>query len=92
MPAATPARLGELRTIPVALPSNPYPICLGAGSLGRLGALLLEQGFKAGTRALVVSNPVVAEHYGPPTLAALREAGFDAEMLVLEAEIGRAHV
>jgi 3-dehydroquinate synthase len=74
-----------IHTIRVELSANPYPICLGAGSLERLGALSREQGFKAGTRALVVTNPEVAEHYGAPVLASLGAAGFEADLLVLEA-------
>ncbi|MFM9088950.1 MAG: 3-dehydroquinate synthase [Cyanobium sp.] len=74
-----------IQTIRVELSANPYPICLGAGSLERLGALCRDQGFKAGTRALVVTNPVVAQHYGAPALEALNGAGFAADILVLEA-------
>jgi 3-dehydroquinate synthase len=74
-----------IHTIRVELSANPYPICLGAGSLERLGELTREQGFKAGTRALVVTNPEVAEHYGAPVLASLGAAGFEADLLVLEA-------
>ncbi|MFO0016726.1 MAG: 3-dehydroquinate synthase [Synechococcaceae cyanobacterium] len=74
-----------IQTIRVELSANPYPICLGCGSLERLGALSREQGFKAGTRALVVTNPVVAERYGAPALTSLRDAGFVADLLVLEA-------
>jgi 3-dehydroquinate synthase len=74
-----------IHTVRVELSANPYPICLGAGALERLGALTREQGFKAGTRALVVTNPVVAEHYGAQALDSLAKAGFAAELLVLEA-------
>ena len=85
MPAALPARLGEPRTIMVALQANPYPVVIGAGQLPRLGTELRQAGFAAGTRALLVTNPVVAEHYGPQALQSLGGVGFDADLLVLEA-------
>jgi len=85
MPAAMSARLDEPRRIEVALRTNPYSVLIAAGQLSQLGLELSKTGFKAGTRALVVTNPVVHEHYGTQALAALRSAGFDADLLVLEA-------
>lgn len=85
MPAAMSARLDEPRRIEVALRTNPYSVLIAAGQLTQLGLELSKTGFKAGTRALVVTNPVVAEHYGAPALASLGAAGFDADLLVLEA-------
>jgi 3-dehydroquinate synthase len=79
------ARLDEPRRIEVALRTNPYSVLIAAGQLTQLGLELSKTGFKAGTRALVVTNPVVAEHYGAPALASLGAAGFDADILVLEA-------
>jgi 3-dehydroquinate synthase len=79
---ATPT---ALRTIRVELSANPYPVVIGAGALGQLGEQILAQGIKAGTKVLVVSNPVVQEHYGTLALNSLRDAGFDADTLVLEA-------
>jgi 3-dehydroquinate synthase len=79
---ATPT---ALRTIRVELSANPYPVVIGAGALGQLGEQILAQGIKAGTKVLVVTNPVVQEHYGTVALNSLRDAGFDADTLVLEA-------
>jgi 3-dehydroquinate synthase len=74
-----------LRTIRVELSANPYPIVIGAGSLAQLGEQIRQQGFTAGSRLLVVTNPVVHEHYGTGVLGGLREAGFEVAELVVEA-------
>lgn len=74
-----------LRTIEVALQANPYPIVIGNGALAALGEQIRAQGFKAGTKVLVVTNPVVNDHYGAASLASLLQAGFDASVLVIEA-------
>ena len=74
-----------IRTIEVALSTNPYPVVIGRGALSALGEQILGQGIKAGTKVLVVTNPVVNEHYGAKTLASLEAAGFNASLLVIEA-------
>ena len=74
-----------LRTIEVALEANPYPVVIGAGALAGLGEQVAARGFKAGTKVLVVTNPVVQQHYGTTALASLQAAGFDATTLVIEA-------
>jgi 3-dehydroquinate synthase len=74
-----------LRTIEVALSTNPYPVIIGHGALAQLGHLIAAQGFKSGTKVLVVTNPVVNEHYGGPILESLKRAGLDASSLVIEA-------
>ena len=79
---ATPA---AIRTIRVELSANPYPVVIGGGSLQDLGDKILEQGIKAGTKVLIVTNPVVQEHYGATALASLQRAGLDASTLVIEA-------
>ena len=83
MPAvpATPA----FRTIRVELSANPYPVVIGRGSLQQLGNQILAQGIKAGTKVLVVTNPVVQEHHGAAALGSLRAAGYDAASLVIDA-------
>jgi 3-dehydroquinate synthase len=73
------------RTIRVELAEKAYPIVIGDGALASLGERLLGLGFKPGTRVLVVSNPVVQEHYGAVALAALERAQLDASLLVVEA-------
>jgi 3-dehydroquinate synthase len=74
-----------LHTITVALAENPYPVVIGTGALADLGMQVAAQGFKAGTKVLVVTNPVVHDHYGATALASLEAAGFDATALVIEA-------
>ncbi len=75
----------EYRTIPVSLASHPYPIVIGEQLLGLLGSFVAERGFRAGTRVLVVTNPVVRDHYGARAVASLEAAGFAVRTLVLEA-------
>ncbi|MEA5473973.1 3-dehydroquinate synthase [Synechococcus sp. CCY9201] len=77
--------LQPLRTIEVALEQNGYPVVIGAGALERLGEQIRDRGVRAGTKVLVVTNPVVQEHYGATTLASLSAAGFEASTLVIEA-------
>jgi 3-dehydroquinate synthase len=73
------------RTIEVALSASPYPIVIGEGGLGQLGERIRERGFKAGTKVLLVTNPVVAEHYGAAALTSLEAADLAASALVIEA-------
>jgi 3-dehydroquinate synthase len=75
----------EYRTVTVSLAADPYPILIGEGLLGSLGSLLLERGFRSGTRVLVVTNPDVEGFHGPRALASLTAAGFDARTLTVEA-------
>jgi 3-dehydroquinate synthase len=79
---ATPT---ALHTIRVELSANPYPIVIGEGSLDQLGEQIRAQGMKAGTKVLVVTNPVVNDHYGAQALASLVQNGFEASLLVIEA-------
>ncbi|NDG23461.1 MAG: 3-dehydroquinate synthase [Synechococcaceae bacterium WBB_10_009] len=75
----------SLRTIPVELSANPYPIVIGTGALQQLGEQVGAAGIKAGTKVLVVTNPVVNLHYGATALASLRAAGMDAQLLEIDA-------
>jgi 3-dehydroquinate synthase len=81
----TSTAMPACRTIEVALEANPYPVVIGAGGLSQLGAMIRERGFKAGTKVLLVSNPVVAEHYGAAALASLRAVDLAASLQVVEA-------
>jgi 3-dehydroquinate synthase len=81
----SPVTPSALRSIPVELSTHPYPIVIGDGALGSLGAQVQAQGFKAGTKVLVVTNPVVNGHYGATALASLRAAGYDAHLLEIDA-------
>ena len=74
-----------LRSIRVELSANSYPIMIGAGSLAGLGEQIRQQGFQAGARALVVTNPEISARYGPVVLTSLQQAGFQVRELVLEA-------
>jgi 3-dehydroquinate synthase len=73
------------RTIEVALTQHPYPVVIGAGVLGELGSRIRSGGIAAGTKVLVVSNPVVEGFYGAAALESLRRADLDPSLLVLEA-------
>ena len=73
------------RTIRVELAEKAYPVVIGEGSLASLGDRLRDLGFSPGSRVLVVSNPVVQEHYGAVALAALERAQLDASLFVVEA-------
>ena len=75
----------NLRTIPVALEQNGYPVAIGAGAITQLGARLTEQGWAAGTKVLIVTNPVVQEHYGSRAKESLQAAGYQVTNLVIEA-------
>ncbi|MEY4771013.1 3-dehydroquinate synthase [Vulcanococcus sp.] len=81
----SPVTPSALRSIPVELSTHPYPIVIGDGALGSLGAQVQAQGIKAGTKVLVVTNPVVNGHYGATALASLRAAGYDAHLLEIDA-------
>ena len=80
-----PLSSGSLRTIDVELSANPYPVVIGAGGLAALGNQVQARGFKAGTKVLVVTNPVVNAHYGTTALGSLRAAGYDAQLLEIDA-------
>jgi 3-dehydroquinate synthase len=81
---ATPAT-SPLRSIAVALQANPYAVVIGAGALDGLGEQIRQCGFQAGTKVLIVTNPVVEAHYGASALASLQAAGLEASTLVIEA-------
>jgi len=88
--AQTAARSAELSDsglmrIPVALAQQPYEVMIEAGGLDRLGQRLSDAGVRSGRKVLVVSNPDVATPYGERCLTSLRQAGFDAHLVVLEA-------
>ncbi|MDA0717392.1 MAG: 3-dehydroquinate synthase [Cyanobacteria bacterium] len=75
----------DLQTIRVELQASPYPVIIGSAALLCLGDQIRAQGFKAGTKALLVTNEVVKSHYGSSALQSLREAGLDASTLVIPA-------
>lgn len=73
------------RVLQVALPHDPYPIVIQAGGLRRLGQWVITHAVRPGSRVLLVSNPVVFEHYGQRAAHSLVEAGLEVNSLVLEA-------
>ena len=78
-----------LQRVPVALAQGGYEVVIGRGCRLQLGEALQRLGYGAGLKVLVVSNPVIFHHYGPPVMEALRRAGFTASALLVEA--GEAH-
>jgi 3-dehydroquinate synthase len=74
-------------TITVDLGTRSYPIHVGAGTLGTVGARLGE--LATGSRVAVLTNPTVGGLYGRPVGDSLRAAGFDAT--VIEIPDGEEH-
>jgi 3-dehydroquinate synthase len=74
----------QAKTIAVPL-AQPYSILLGSGTLAGLGELLVEQGIRADSKVLVVTNPVVEQYYGASCRHSLEAAGFTVETLVIDA-------
>lgn len=73
------------RRIAVALDREPYEVVIGDGCLKDVGEALLQAGVREGRHVLVVSNPDVAKHYGETCLDSLKTAGFNAELLLIDA-------
>jgi 3-dehydroquinate synthase len=71
--------------IPVALEQQAYEVMIDTAGLDRLGQRLSDVGVRSGRKVLVVSNPDVATPYGERCLTSLRQAGFKANLLVIEA-------
>ncbi len=65
----------------VDLGTRSYPIRIGTGLLAQTGAFLREQGLTG--RVVVITNPTVAQWYVSPVAQALREAGYDPQVLEL---------
>lgn len=69
-----------VETLTVALGERSYPIHVGAGLLERAGALLKPL---VRQRAIVVTNPVVAELHLEPVQSALAGAGIKSDVIVI---------
>ena len=67
--------------VPVTLGERSYNIHIGAGVLGRLGALCAETGLKG--KCLVITDENVGEHYAQTVLQSLETAGFTASLATL---------
>jgi 3-dehydroquinate synthase len=72
-----------MRNVPVPLGARSYTIRIDAGLLAGLGRAC--QRLKLGRRCAVISDAQVAPIYGEPTLASLREAGFDPLLVTMPA-------
>ena len=75
-----------MRTLTVALGERSYPIHVGDGLLQRAGELLSPL---ASRRAIIVTNPVVAQHHLSRLQSALSVAGLASEVIVVPD--GEAH-
>ena len=75
-----------MKTLNVGLRERAYPIHIGQGLLPRAGELL---DLRAGARAVIVTNALVAAHHLPPLKAALRARGVQADVVLLPD--GEAH-
>ncbi len=68
-------------TLSLELPTTRYDIVIEPQGLSTLGTRM--QGLKLGRKVLVISNPQIYKHYGETALTALKDAGFEAEALLL---------
>jgi len=75
-----------MRTLTVALGERSYPIHVGDGLLQRAGELLSPL---ASRRAIIVTNPVIAQHHLSRLQGALSVAGLASEVIVVPD--GEAH-
>jgi 3-dehydroquinate synthase len=76
---------GSERVLQVALPHDPYPIVIGEGGLARLGRWVTTHAVRPGSKVLLVSNPLIHQHYGQRAEQSLSDAGLEVTSLVLEA-------
>lgn len=68
-----------MRTIHVALDERSYPIYIEAGSREKLGQLYSQH--ELGRRAAIITDKNVEKLYGAATLAQLKHAGVDAQLI-----------
>ncbi|MFQ4142946.1 3-dehydroquinate synthase [Chlorogloeopsis sp. ULAP02] len=68
-------------TIKVNLPQQSYDIAIAPGGLDRLGEYMSS--LKLGKKVLLVSNPIVFQHYGQIAIASLQTAGFEVISCIL---------
>ena len=76
------ANEGKMPTVEVDLGDRSYTISIEAGALARLGEVVATA---RPTAVLLVSNPVVAGHYGEAALNSLQNAGLRSELMCLPA-------
>jgi len=85
-PPSTAADAGDARTLRVELGERSYPIEIGTGVLARAGERLAALGLH---RAVIVTNPVVAQWHLAPLRASLAGAGIAVETILVPD--GEAH-
>jgi len=66
-----------MKQVDVNLGERSYVVTVGSGALDKLGEVVAR--VRRPTKALVVSNPVVARHYLERAISSLRAAGIDAD-------------
>jgi 3-dehydroquinate synthase len=84
--ARTRAALPEIRTLTVGLGERAYPIHIGRGLCARAGELLRRP---RGSRAVIVTNAVIAAHHLAPLKDSLRAQGMQVDAVLLPD--GEAH-
>ncbi len=70
-------------TIPVELPTSRYSVVIQPQGLQHLGEKCRQ--LKLGEKIIVVSNPVIFEHYGTTVVESLDAAGFQVNTCILPA-------
>ena len=74
--------------IRVTLPQQSYEIAIAPGNVDRLGEWMTAsqpQPLNLGQRVLLVSNPIIWQHYGQRAIASLEQAGFSVASCTLPA-------
>ena len=78
--------------IPVQLPHTAYDVTIGAGLLDSLGVLVSDRAKITNKKVLLVSNPVIFDHYGERAIASLTAAGYDVATCILPAGEEHKHL
>tara|TARA_Y100001968_G_scaffold167939_1_gene153773 strand:- start:769 stop:1878 length:1110 start_codon:yes stop_codon:yes gene_type:complete len=72
------------RKIRVELTNNPYEIIIGGSGIEGLGKELLNLGIKPQTKVLLVTNSIIAAHYGDQLKEYIQKAGFQICSLIIK--------
>ncbi|MEM9244607.1 MAG: 3-dehydroquinate synthase [Cyanobacteria bacterium P01_F01_bin.153] len=78
--------------IPVKLPHTAYEVTIGAGMLDCLGSLMGDRAGISNKKVLLVSNPIIFDHYGARAIASMAAAGYDVETCILPAGEQHKHL
>ncbi len=71
--------------VPIEIPGAPTSLLVARGAIGRLGALLGEEGVPVAGRRVLVAADRNTTHLASPLLASLTDAGADTATIHLEA-------